>query len=333
MQQPRTARHDVPTVIAGPDTDACRGTVRWSPIKSMWWFAMTAGGVAAPLFYWSWAGLVIFLSMSATTLCLGHSLGMHRRLIHRSYECPRWMERLFVYLGTLVGMAGPVGMVRTHDFRDWAQRQPQCHDYFAHRRSFFHDAWWQLHCELELSCPPRFEIPEALQHDRFLMWVERTWMAQQLPWALILYAVGGTGWVLWGVCLRVSVSLTGHWWVGHFAHRSGPQHWHVEGAAVQGHNVAGCGLISFGECWHNNHHAFPGSAKLGLYPGQVDPGWWVLQVLRAIGWVSNIRLPGSLPPRSELRAVGKNERTEHTHAILWATQSTESPNERHSRER
>jgi fatty-acid desaturase len=301
-------RHDVPTVIAGPETSPVCGQVKWSPVKSIWWFAMTTGALAAPTFYWSWAGLVLFLLCSAITLCLGHSLGMHRRLIHRSYECPLWMERLFVYLGTLVGMAGPVGMVRTHDFRDWAQRQAQCHDYFAHRSSFFHDAWWQLHCELELSRPPRFEIPEALQHDRFLMWVERTWMAQQLPWALLLYALGGTGWVLWGVCLRVSVSLTGHWLVGHFAHRSGPQHWHVDGAAVQGHNVAGCGLITFGECWHNNHHAFPGSAKLGLYPGQPDPGWWVLQTLKAARLVWNISLPGSFPLRKELRAVIENHR-------------------------
>jgi len=64
---------------------------------------------------------------------------MHRRLIHRSYDCPLWLERLFVYLGTLVGMAGPYGMIRQHDIRDWAQRKPRCHPYLAHRSGLLRD--------------------------------------------------------------------------------------------------------------------------------------------------------------------------------------------------
>jgi fatty-acid desaturase len=304
-------RNDVPTIIALPGSSPVEGQVLWSPVKSLWWFAMAAGGAVAVVGYWSWGGFVLFLASSVVTLCLGHSLGMHRRLIHRSYECPLWMERLFVYFGTLVSMAGPVGMMRTHDTRDWAQRQPLCHDYFAHRRGFFTDAWWQLHCELQLAQPPEFEVPAELARDRVLMFVERTWMLQQLPWALLFGAVGGVGWVLWGVCLRVAVSLTGHWLVGHFAHRSGHRSWHVRHAGVQGHNVAGCGLITFGECWHNNHHAFPGSARLGLYPGQSDPGWWVLSALHRLGWVWNVTLPEALPPRAELEALETQAETVH----------------------
>jgi len=296
-------RNDVPTIFATMVSNPVEGQVRWAPVKSLWWFAMASGGIAAIVVYASWGGVLVFLIGSAATLCLGHSLGMHRRLIHRSYECPLWMERLFVYLGTLVGMAGPLGMTRTHDMRDWAQRQASCHDYFAHRRSFWCDAWWQLHCELHLVHPPRFEPPAELLRDRVLMGVERSWMLQQLPWAILLGAVGGVGWVLWGVCLRVVVSLTGHCLVGHFAHRRGHRSWHVAGAGVQGHNVGGCGLITFGECWHNNHHAFPGSARLGLYAGQADPGWWVLCGLQRFGWVWNVTVPAALPPRAELQAL------------------------------
>jgi fatty-acid desaturase len=296
-------RNDVPTIVAGPGCSALDGAVHWSPVKSLWWTGMALGAIAAPVFYWSWSGLLVFLVTTAITLCLGHSLGMHRRLIHQSYQCPLWMERLFVYLGAMVGMAGPVGMMRTHDTRDWAQRQPGCHDYFAHRRSFWRDAWWQLHCDVELARPPRFEVPASLHNDRVLMLIERTWMLQQLPWALALIALGGLGWVLWGVCLRVVVSLTGHWMVGHFAHRQGHRSWHVEGAGVQGHNVRGFGLVTFGECWHNNHHAFPGSARLGLYPGQADPGWWVLMALHRVGWVWSVTVPAALPTRAELRAL------------------------------
>ena len=66
----------------------------------------------------------------------GPSVGMHRRFIHRGYSCKKFgLERACVYVGVLVGVAGPFGILRVHDERDWAQRQPACHDFFAHRRS------------------------------------------------------------------------------------------------------------------------------------------------------------------------------------------------------
>ncbi|HEX5688529.1 MAG TPA: acyl-CoA desaturase, partial [Roseiflexaceae bacterium] len=258
-------------------TDPVAGRVVWAPVKSIWIGSMTAIGlIGAPLSF-AWDAFALFLGTCAITLCFGHSVGMHRRLIHNSFGCPPWLEYLCVYLGTLVGMAGPIGMMRTHDMRDWAQRQAACHDYFCHRKSFWHDAWWQLHCELKLARPPAFKLEPRVARDRVYDWMERTWMLQQLPWAVLFVALGGWSWIVWGVCARVSVCVIGHWLVGHFAHRKGPQSWIVEGAVAQGHNVRIAGLISMGESWHNNHHAFPGSAKLGLFPGQVDPGWWMIR--------------------------------------------------------
>ena len=72
---------------------------------------------------------------------------------------------------------------------------------------------------------------------------------------------------------------------------------------AKGHNVHGLGLLTMGEAWHNNHHAYPESARLGLEPGQPDPSWWVLSLLRFIGLVKNVRLPENLPPRKELHKV------------------------------
>ena len=55
-----------------------------------------------------------------------------------------------------------------------------------------------------------------------------------------------------------------------------------------------------GEAWHNNHHAFPGSARLGLGEGESDPGWWVLTVLARLGLVWNVKTPEALPHRPNL---------------------------------
>ena len=208
-------------MVDAEDTSAVDGEVRWKPAKSLWISAMTlAALIGGPLFF-TWGALALFVVTTAVTVCLGHSLGMHRRLIHRAYDCPLWLERLFVYLGTLVGMAGPYGMIRQHDIRDWAQRKPRCHPYLAHRSAFLRDGFWQLHCELRLAHPPQLVMERRVAEDRFYRFIERTWMAQQLPWALLFFAVGGLPWVVWGIAARVAASVTGHWLVGYFAHNRG----------------------------------------------------------------------------------------------------------------
>jgi len=290
-------------IIADDETDALEGTVRWSPAKSLWIGGMILLTLGLGPFCMSWSALILFVTTSGITLCFGHSVGMHRRLIHNSFVCPRWLEYLCVYLGTLVGMAGPIGMIRQHDFRDWAQRQRQCHDYFCHRRSFWHDAWWQLHCSLILDHSPRFQLEPRLDRDLFYAVLERSWMAQQLPWAVLFFAIGGWSWLVWGIAARVSVCVVGHWLVGHYAHREGTQSWIVQHAAVQGHNVRLAGLISMGESWHNNHHAFPGSAKLGLFPGETDLGWSLIKLFEQLGLAWHIVTPEALPFRTELRHV------------------------------
>ena len=291
-------------VIADTHTSAVDGRIRWAPARSLWTGGMTVAAIGLAPFTATPSAVILFLATSAVTLCLGHSLGLHRQLIHGSFAAPRWLSRLMIYLGTLVGMAGPLGMVRLHDLRDWAQRQSACHDLHAHRAGLLRDAWRQMHCRLELDHPPRFALEPALANDRFLRVLEATWMLQQLPWAVAFFAIGGLPWLVWGIPVRIAVCLTGHWLVGHVTHRRGPQGWRVDGVAVQGHDLPQAALITFGEAWHGNHHAWPDSARLGIEPGQPDPGWWVLVVLRRAGLVWNVRTPADLAPREGLRRLG-----------------------------
>jgi len=296
-------RYENVRVVTDEGTNAWEGQVSWSPVKSAWVSGMYMAAIIGGALTFNWSAFTLFLSFSAITLCLGHSLGMHRRFIHHSYECPKWLEYLFVHFGVLVGLAGPLGMMRTHDLRDWAQRQDRCHDYFGHQQPFLKDGFWQLHCEVDLAHPPTFRPETDVANDRVYRFMEKTWMLQQLPWALLFYAWGGWAFVIWGICVRVAVSVTGHWLIGYFAHNTGHRTWHVEGASVQGYNVAFAGLITMGESWHNNHHAFPGSALLGIEKGQVDPGWWVLKSLERLGLVWNLKLPADLPVRLELKEL------------------------------
>ena len=122
-----------------------QGRVRWEPVRSLWFTGMALGAVVGGALTFSWAAFAVFVAATVLVLLLGHSLGMHRKLVHDSFDCPRWLEYLLVWLGTQVGLAGPLSMVRTHDLRDFAQRLPDCHDFLAHRRGLLVDAWWQLH--------------------------------------------------------------------------------------------------------------------------------------------------------------------------------------------
>ncbi|MDO8040748.1 fatty acid desaturase [Janthinobacterium sp. SUN137] len=296
-----TASLDSHRVRASHAGEVLDGVVRYAPLPSLWLTAMLAGAVTGALLFFSWTGVALFIVSTAIVLLFGHSLGSHRKLIHDSYQCPKWLEYVLVYLGVLVGLSGPLGLLRQHELRDYAQRLPDCHPYLRHGAGFWRDAWWQLHCRLDLDHPPRIAIEPRIAHDRFYRFLEKTWMLQQLPWALLFYAWGGWGYVCWGVCARVSAGVLGHWLIGYFAHNHGQMHFHVDGAAVQGRNIRLTSLLTMGECWHNNHHAYPGSARLGLLPGEWDPGWWMLLLLRRLGLVSGLRLPHDLAPRPELR--------------------------------
>ncbi|MCX7552593.1 acyl-CoA desaturase [Marinicella sp. S1101] len=296
-------KYENQSIQSNHNSSAFEGSVKWSPLKSIWVSFFYLSAIIGGYMTFSIDAFLVFLIFTATTLCLGHSLGMHRRLIHQSYDCPMWLEYFFVHLGVLVGLAGPKGMLHTHDTRDWAQRQKACHGFFGHKQSLAKDWYWQLHCDFKFKNPPVFKPPESFANDKVYAWMEKTWMWQQVPWALLLFYFGGISWVIWGINVRVAVSVTGHWLIGYYAHNKGKQHWHVEDAAVQGHNIQFASLITMGESHHNNHHAYPNSAKFSLYPGEWDPGWWMLLVLEKVGLAHNFKTPKNLPERKELVCV------------------------------
>ena len=165
-------------MIAGPTTSAALGRVEWAPAKSLWTGGMMLAALLLGPIFVSPGAVGLFAVTTAITLCAGHSIGMHRLLVHRSFSAARWVELVLIYLGTLVGMAGPIGMVRLHDIRDWAQRQAECHDLHANRYGMLRDWALNMHARLVLTHPPAFHPEPRLAQDRALNWLERTWMLQ-----------------------------------------------------------------------------------------------------------------------------------------------------------
>ncbi len=286
--------------VQGQTANACQGEVEWAPFKSLWNNGLLLTALTLGPIYFSWGALVCCLVLGYVTMLLGHSLGMHRRLIHQAFTCSKPLERFLVWLGVLVGMAGPFGIIRVHDIRDWAQREPACHDFFSHRRGLIRDALWQLNCTFRFERPPRFTLEPAIAQDPWYRWMDATWPLHQFALAACLCAIGGVAWVVWGVAVRVAVSVASHWVVTYFAHHPGRGRWRVPDAGVQASNLPWIAFLTHGECWHNNHHAFPESAQLGLEPGQMDTGWQVLRLLQWCGVVSRIGTPRPAEFREDL---------------------------------
>src|SRR6185436_18730465 len=77
-----------PRMFDAADTSAVDGRVAWKPVKSLWISGMTLAALIGGPISFTWGAFALFLVTTAVTVCLGHSLGMHRRLIHRAYDCP-----------------------------------------------------------------------------------------------------------------------------------------------------------------------------------------------------------------------------------------------------
>jgi len=277
--------------------DAVEGEVVWDAPRSIWNGATLIVALVLGPMTFSLSAFAVFLVTAVITLCAGHSVGFHRRLIHRSFDCPKWLERVLVWFGTAVGMGGPIWTIRLHDSRDWAQRQPDCHWFLRHAKPLLVDGFYYLHFRLKLTRPPGFDPGPGIGDDRFYRFLDRHWVAQQIPIALILFALGGWPWVIWGVPVRVAACTTMHWFISYFAHTRGPQDWSVDGAVIQAYNVPLMAIPTMSESWHSNHHAFPSSARHGLYPGQIDLGYRVIQLLEWVGLAQNVKLPADLPAR------------------------------------
>jgi fatty-acid desaturase len=168
----------------------------------------TLGSALAFAGPWSPAPIAASAGLAAIGLCCGHSVGLHRLLIHGSFQAPAWLERGLVWLAVLCGLGGPLSLLRHHEVRDWAQRKPQSHPWFGHAMPFAQDLWWQLVGHVSLKKAPKIQVEAWIQQDPFYRWLERYWLLQQLPLALLAYAFGGLEWLLWMVPAWV---LGGRW--------------------------------------------------------------------------------------------------------------------------
>ncbi|MET8091547.1 acyl-CoA desaturase [Micromonospora sp. NPDC005220] len=274
------------------------------------WFILVASvipllgvGVAMALLWnrvFGWSDVVALVVLY--TICgLGVSMGYHRLLAHRAFETPRPVRYALAVAGAMAGQGPPIIWVAHHRRHHRVSDRPgdphSPHlDFDPGFRGLLAGLWhahlgWLFDSRLE-SDPIRY-CPDLVR-ERPMRWISGHFLAIVLAGlllpGLIGLAVAGTltaflTGVLWGGLVRLflvnqftyAVNSVGHY----FGRRTFP-------TADESRNVAWLALPSLGEAWHNNHHAFPRSARHGLRWWQIDLTAMTIWTLERVGLASKV---------------------------------------------
>jgi fatty-acid desaturase len=238
--------------------------------------------------FFSWPAVAVGFVLFYLTGGIGICLGYHRLLTHRSLRVPRLLEYAIITCGALALQGGPISWVATHRahhlYSDTA-RDP--HDA---RRGFFwsHMGWLFLYNSARLTRDQEWHAARDIAADPYYRFLERAALPIQIALAAILFALGGLSWVVWGIFARLVVTYHVTWLVNSAAHMSGYRRFATDDLSTNCWWVA---LLASGEGWHNNHHAFPFSARHGLRWYEFDVTWLVIRLLSLAGLATNVRTP------------------------------------------
>jgi fatty-acid desaturase len=244
-------------------------------------------GAIAALFMFSWRNLLISMALYWITVGWGISLGYHRLHTHRSYKCPLWMEYFFSVCGALTLEGGPIFWVATH--RIHHQKSDQAGDpHSPHDGAWWAHIGWILWGETNHNNTKLMSkyAPDLAKH-KFYIWLNNWHWVPMVALGVILLAIGGWPLMFWGIFLRVVVGLHATWLVNSATHMWGNRRFATKDDSRNSWWVA---LLTFGEGWHNNHHAHPTSARHGLAWYEFDISWITLTMLKAVGLAKQVRV-------------------------------------------
>jgi stearoyl-CoA desaturase (delta-9 desaturase) len=261
-------------------------------------FALFHVGAVAALFCFSWPLFAAAVFLYWVTTGLGISMGYHRLHTHRSYKVPLAVEYFLALCGSLSLEGGPISWVATHHIhhqnsdRPGDPHSPRDGGWWAH-------VGWIIFGEANHSNTRKMSkyAPDLAKH-RFYVWLNNYHWLPTIILAALLAAIGGLPLVLWGLCFRVVFGLHATWLVNSATHMWGSRRFETHDDSRNNWWVA---LITFGEGWHNNHHAYPTSARHGLAWYEFDPSWIEISFLRLLGIATSVHSAAlkSKPARRE----------------------------------
>ena len=258
--------------------------VNWITAAAMTGFHI---GAVAALFFVEYGAMLAALVLYVVAGMLGIGMAYHRLLTHRGYKTYPPVEYFLTLCGTLALEGGPIFWVATHRIhhqqsdREGDPHTPREGGWWAHMgwiltgRGLHHDASVLARYAPDL-CRDRVHVALSNWH-----WVSNVIVG------LGLLAFGGVPYVLWGIFFRTTLGLHATWLVNSATHLWGSRRFATRDDSTNNWWVA---LLTFGEGWHNNHHAHPTSARHGLAWYELDLNWLGITALAKLGLAWDIKV-------------------------------------------
>ena len=255
---------------------------------------------------------------------LGITVGYHRLFTHRSFRAPTPVRVALAAVGSMAVEGDVIQWSATHRrhhaFADKFGDPHSPHLAKANGVKGVLLGLWHAHMGWLFDADrtdPKEWTPDLVADPPIAK------VARAFPWLtvasftlppLLGWMITGTFWgavtaFIWGSLVRVFLLHHVTWSINSICHFYGKEAYR---ARDESRNVALMSPISFGESWHNNHHAFPWSARLGLRPWQVDPGWYLIRLLSMFRLVRDVKVPSKaqLAARKLGRMVKSSVRTD-----------------------
>lgn len=257
-----------------------------------WLVLMHLGCFLAP-FYFTWGAFWTFVGLYILTGLFGVTIGFHRLLTHRSFKTPKWFEYAITMICTLTAQRSPVYWVAKH----------RMHHAFSDTdkdpHSPRHGFWWShmLWVVTDKRVPDENEYYKKyapdLASDPGHRWIQKTHNIWPLLLGAGLLIFGGLPYLVWGLFVRTTVVYHLTWVVNSAGHVWGYQNYDT---GEDSKNNFLLSLLTFGEGWHNNHHAYQTLAHHGCHKWwEVDITYLTIRLLGFLGLAWDIRQKNNFP--------------------------------------
>ena len=263
-----------------------------------------------------WTDLVVMLVMY-TLAALGTTIGFHRLFTHRAFETHAWVKFVFGALGSMA-VQGPlirwVAIHRRHHQHSDGTDDPHSPHQTRHGKSSLLGGMYHAHLGwlFRSDAPGLDRYVQDLSKDKSIKLVSDLFIVWALLGLLIPAAIGGLiagSWYgfllgfLWGGLVRMFMGHHVTWSINSVCHLWGTQPFKT---GDESRNNMLFGILAFGEGWHNNHHAFPTSARHGFRWWQVDMSYTLIRIMQWVGLAWKVRVPVAADASTRDRERARN---------------------------
>jgi stearoyl-CoA desaturase (delta-9 desaturase) len=237
--------------------------------------------------FFSWSAVAVAVIFYVIT-GVGITLAYHRLLTHRSLVVSKPVEYLLTIIGVLALQGGPIEWVAQHRAHH-ANTDRDGDPHNSHRGMPWAHIEWLFRTNKDRVAPEdRARWAPDLVKDPGMRFIEKYNVLMTVALAVAFFFIGGWSWVVWGIFARLVFTYHCTWLVNSASHAVGYQTYRTGDRSTNSWWVA---LFTFGEGWHNNHHAFPFSARHGLRWFEFDLTWLTIKAMAALKLANNVKLP------------------------------------------